>query len=199
MTVTLTVPDTSYSDIPNDVLAPFDPRLFLSAAVISGANRTVTCRVMAKRSGFLRDVITAFGVSSGNYDIGIYDTGETTAAVRTLLGHLGATAVPTAETGAAKTTVKWDPGAGVIPIVAGRQYDLAVSLDNTTATIYRYAATQPSFLPDSYWAVAGGSAQALPKLNCVVTTAHPLLATVAEAAMLIQGFVPWIMGRISPT
>lgn len=192
--VDLNIPLVSYSDIPADVMTPLDPRLFAAGAVLGAVNRASLCRVVAKKSGFLRDMTVGVSVASGNIDVGVYDTGDTTTTVRTLIGHSGSLACPTAVAGG-QLVVTWDPGAGVIPIVAGRQYDFALSADNNTAAFYRVT-NATTFLPSGSWAVPGA---ALPKLSAIVSTAFPLLSTIAEGLVSQGGVTTLIMGRVSPT
>lgn len=181
------------SQLPPDTMIALHPTLFAAAAVISGANRTVTARTVAPKTGFIRDMVIACAVSSGNIDVGVYDTGDTTTTVRTLKGHSGSIACPTAASG--KLVVTWDPGAGAIACTAGQQFEFALACDNVTATFYRVAPGL-AWYPDAFWAVPGA---ALPKAAAVVVTAFPMLNTVAEASFLAQNYLPFIMARVSAT
>lgn len=193
MTVTLTATDSWFSDVPNDLLAPYYTPFASATGVLGAANRAVISRVIAKKSGFLRDLTIVPSVQSGNIDIGIYDTGDTTTTVRTKLWSSGSIACPAAL--ALPIVVTADPGAGVVPIVAGRQYDLALAADNNTAAFYRSAATI-SWLPAAFQTVPGA---ALPKLGALAATSFPLPATIAEATLTQLQIVYYIIGRISAT
>lgn len=186
---------TGYSDVPSDVAIALNPLLYSNSAVVGGANRCITARTIIPKSGFLRDFTAAANVVSGNVDIGVYDTGDTTATVRTRLGHSGSMACPATLTGG-KPTIWWDPGAGAIPVKAGQQVEFAIGCDNNTASFFRSVVPQIAILPDAFWAVPGG---VLPKLGATVVAGFPLPGTVAEASWLGNLSVPFIMARVSAT
>lgn len=185
------------SGTPSDIMLTAPYWLFSTGSAIGGANRSVGARVVAPRTGFLRDMTTTFAVQSGNIDIGVYDTGQAAAAVRTKLGSSGSIACPAA-IGGNQGVVTWDPGPGVIPIVAGQQYEFHVAIDNVTATIYRYISAMPPWLPPSYTQTTSGAASAQPKMALTVLNNFPL-ANVPEANVFHVQFLPFIMARVSAT
>lgn len=191
----------TFTSPPSDYIGTVHPSAINSPSprATGAANRAIGCRVIAPKAGFIRDLYLAVGVASGNIDIGIYDTGDTTTTVRTLKGHSGSIACPTAFANTA--AVVWDPGAGAIPCTAGQQFEFMFSADNITATFVSGLASSYSILPTSHWVVPGG---VLPKIcGLVAAGAFPLPATIAEGSYLTgnqgTGVMPFICGRVSPT
>lgn len=173
-----------------------------SSQVIGAANRIILMRVVCHKAGFLRDFYAPIAISSGNIDIAVYDTGDTTATVYTKKGSSGSMACPAANS-TYPPAVTWDPGAGVIACAAGQQFMFAVAADNNTASFFGGpgSASFASLLPTSHWVVPGGCQ---PKLvGLVAAGSFPAPNTIAEASLLSgnqgNGCRPFIAARISPT
>lgn len=182
-----------YSDIPIDVMSTVPPYAITTAASLSAANRAVLARVLCKKSGFLRDMSVSVGLAAGNVELGVYDTGDTTAAVRTKIASSGSIACPAAAT--TPMVPSWDPGAGVVPVVAGRYYDYWLSWNDVTATFHRIVvAWQP---PVTFGAAAGTSAVWKPMSLYAAAFAAP--GAIAEASLNATFQFPVIMGRVSAT
>ena len=172
---------------PNDLLAPYDPRFVSNLSALT-ANDARGTRVIARKSGRIRDLTIFVGTSSGNIDLGIYDTVATT---RTKLYSSGSTACGT---GNAWQTVTADTG---VDVKAGDHLDLALACDNATATFGRAAAFANAAvvdLPSNYWTAPNGGANFM---NWVKATAFALPSTIAESGFTTATTFPFIMARIA--
>lgn len=159
---------------------------------VSTANQARATRCIVPATGFLRDIGVFVAVQSGNLDIGVYDTGQTTAGTRTKLYSSGSTAV------AASGWQTVDPGAGVLPVTQGQHIDIAWAPDNGTASIMRYAAGSGTSysLPTGYFPECP---TALPKLGWLCATSFPLPASFTEANCAVTANnPPCVIFRVSP-
>src|SRR5580698_7956871 len=91
-----------------------------------GANRVYMGRVVIPKSGILHNLSIYVGVSSGNIDVGIYDTGDASPGNYTRLNSKGGVACPA---GGAWQII-YDPA---MAVTAGQVYMFALGCDNTTA------------------------------------------------------------------
>ena len=150
------------------------------------ANQARGCRVIAPKGGTHTDLTTYIQSSSGNLDIGIYDTAGTRAAqYRT--GSVVAPAAGWAVLAAAPA----------ITTSAHEQHDLVIAPDNGTMTFGRAAtslSTTAGQLPTGFWAADGG---ALPKLAWSAITSFPLPASFTEATCVAATFTAFAMTRIA--
>lgn len=179
-----------------NLVAPFNPILIDGLAGMSGANQGRTVRVVVPKTGRLRDVSFFAGAQSGNYDIGVLDTGDASAGNYSLLASKGSTASPAANAG----WVSWDPN---LAVTAGQQIQLILSYDNGTATWGKIStaassSVNPTVLPTSFIPTSGGAA---PKLAGVFASVFPLAtgfaSPVAEASMTMATAIPVLIARVS--
>lgn len=147
-------------------------------------------RVIIPKTGRLRDLSIFVGTTSGNGWYAIYDTNDALAGNRTRLADSGSLALP-----GANSYFTWDPN---LPVTRGQQLDLALMLDNATATLARsvFPTLQQAQLPANFHPAPGG---ALPKLSwtdALGSFAQPP-ATIPEATCTVAVNFPIIMARIS--
>jgi hypothetical protein len=141
---------------------------------VGTANNARFQRVVIPKTGTLHDLAISVATSSGNIDVGIYDTGDASAGNRTLLWHTGSIACP----GAGNWTVVGDPA---LSVVQGQMVDFVIACDNTTA-LFRGGALSTAlvFLPTNFVPAPGGAPA---KMIGLANTVMPLPATLAESAI----------------
>jgi hypothetical protein len=150
--------------MPN-LVSPFNPLLFNGSAA-PGANLAYGVRCTVPKTGTLTDISVYIQTSSGNIDVGVYDTDSS----RTKLYSSGSLACPA---GAAWRVIVASPG---LSVTAGQQIDLAVAFDNGTAAIGRFADNgNVSNLPTGFWPGNG----AAPLLSWSKGTSFPLPSTMS--------------------
>lgn len=166
------------------LVAPFDPRMPL-AFVANSANEAFATRVVIPRTGTLRDIAALIGASSGNLDVGVYDTN---GATRARLYSSGSIASP--GTG---WQILANPN---LAVTAGDQLDLVIAADNATVTFGRLilATTAQSQLPADFWPTSGGAA---PKLAWSRGASFPLPASITEASMAASSRAFCIIARVA--
>jgi hypothetical protein len=137
--------------------------------------------------GTLWILVTA---SSGNVDVGIYDTGDASAGNRSQLYHSGSTAC-----GAANG---WQAFSPALSVTAGAEYEFILSADNATATFLRYttgfAANSSDSMPATANVVSGGATW---KPVALLTSVFPLPSTISEAGMAVGGTGYFFLGKIT--
>lgn len=178
------------------LVAPVDPRTVENGQAFSAINNVRGVRAVMPAAGVLMDLHVAVLSASGNAKGGVYDAGQAAAGVRTKLWEGAST--PLGGTGYVKLG---DPG---ISVVAGQHVDLAVQLDNTTATILRaIQATQAQLLPFTYAQLDGpqGPEPVAPTVTsrygwAQTPAGFAMDATLAEGALATSGFLPLIVARI---
>lgn len=158
------------------------------SSAVFGANTARACRFIAPRDATITAVATPLITSSGNLDVALLDTTVTT---RNVLQHTGNIACP-AVAGVGLTVLasglSW-------AVVAGQQFDVAVSFDNATAAGNRspLTATALNQLP-SGWMLAGvtsGSPKQALTWSAAVTP--PFTGTLAESAITAAAFYPFYL------
>lgn len=117
-----------------DLLGPFHPSL-VNNTVASAINKVWAVRVKVPSAGTLQDLSAIRNAATGNYRIGVYDTGQATPGTRTLLYQSASTAVPTASVNSMFSLA--DPN---LAVTAGQEVDLAIIFD-TNANWIGYVAT----------------------------------------------------------
>lgn len=143
----------------------------LTSSRAPGANVVYGVRITVPKAGFLRDLAVPFNSGVGSAIVGVYDTGQATAGVRTRLWQSAGLSV----TSLAVNTnhIIGDPN---LAVTAGQQLDLAVQPDLATVTFLSIAAAAPYNLPASY------GTGVIPKLKWEHSPGSTgLAATIAEA------------------
>jgi hypothetical protein len=193
--LTRTTYDAVYQPATGDLMTPVGCAVQNSgtAVVWSAANRLQAVRFIAPKKGTIVDIsFFIVTTSTGSYDIGIYDTGDTTAAVRTKLYSTGSTSIA----GAANAWVSNNPN---LAVRAGQHIDAAMSCnDGTTATFAKYGNmnnTAQSQLPSGYLGTSYVTSAAA-KLCWQVASTYPIPSTVAEASCANTTLTPLIIMRI---
>ena len=180
-----------YDRLPG-LCAPADPRSMTTAAAVGTAGSIYACRVVVPISGVLHDLANYHTVVSGNFRLGIMDTGLASAGNRSLLWESGSVAV-----GAEGWQVAGDPA---LAVTAGEALDFVLMADNTTATFGRSVtiASPQGKLPANYLPVAGGAS---PKVGWVYAAgayaAFPATVSEANCGTSSGLAIPFIMGRIA--
>lgn len=142
------------------------------------ALRISIVRFVMPRAGTLAGIAYWIGTSSGNYDCGVYDTGEASAGNRTRLYNTGSTAMPAGG--------QWrEFAAPALAVTAGQSLDIAIHVDNATATLGRWvmgSSANGVLFPAGYFDAPGGAS---PKTMGQGPTsgAIGLPATIAEASV----------------
>jgi hypothetical protein len=168
--------------LPDDLVAPCDPRQVFGVASLAVANRGAGVRVYARKTGTLTDLAVFVGTSSGNIDAGVYSTDAT----RAKLFSTGSIACP-----AAGWAVVGNPN---LAVTKGDQLEFFLSCDNITATFARNAlGGSMSTLPTNFWAAPGGAA---PKICTLTASLFPLPASISEASLSATSFCIFIMARV---
>lgn len=163
-------------------MVPEDPRNTATAAVFPSST-AIFVRWTCPKSGTLAGLAFYCGTSSGNFDIGIYDSGDADTTKLTPLYRKTSTA----------TASGWNTAAPGISVVAGRDYHLALVADNATATCLRSLSSTPVALslslPSGFGALSGGATQ--PRLAAQRATSFPLPAAFATSDLAqISGAAP---------
>lgn len=145
------------------------------------AFRIYLMRFVMPRAGTLAGIAYWVVTASGNYDCGVYDTGDATAGSRTLLFSTGSTAVPASGAWREFATPN-------LTVTQGQNVDIALQVDNATASIGRVAQVNTGglTLPTNYLVAAGGAS---PKLIATGGTlgALGLSSTITEATVADAG------------
>lgn len=115
--------------------------------------RSYFMRFVMPKTGTLAGIAYWIAIASGNYDCGVYDTGEASAGNRTRLFSTGSTAVPAAG---------WKELATPnLSVTRGQHVDIMIAFDNTTVSVGRQVNSSntgsPTILPNTYAAAAGGA------------------------------------------
>lgn len=180
------------------LVQPVDPRLCDNSQALAAINNVRAVRAVMPATGTLMDLYVCIGTASGNVKGGVYDTGQTTNAVRTKLWE-GAS-VP-AVAGYLKLG---DPS---IAVRAGQHLDLAVQADNITVTVAR-ATVVSSGLVLPYLAtdlspptVPVGQPAPTPTVTArygwqETPGGFALDAAIAEGTLVATGFLPLLVARI---
>lgn len=176
-------PDFPAASGPADFVRPliFAP----NSLVVLGANTAYGCRVIIPKTGVLHDLAAYVGVSSGNVDIGVYDTTLTT---RNKLYSSGSIACPAAN----GWRIFADPA---LYVTAGQHLDLVLVPDNATASFLRFAtgAANAWWLPTGFLTSPLGG---IPKWHWSKVTTFPLPATLAESALAQDQTFIQIIARV---
>lgn len=177
--------------IAGNIGVPAVSLLDVSSTSVWTANDARGVRCIAYKSGTVSAVGFYVGVSSGNVDMGIYNTAVTT---RARLWSAGTTACGTVNTWQVFTVT-----AGLVPVNEGDHFDVALAVDNGTASIGRLAAptnagvqlmTAP-FLQSQTG--AGGN-----KLAWSIASSFVLPATLTESALVTtSAIIPQLIFQIS--
>ena len=169
---------------PNLVCATDDTRIASGAAAVTTLSAAYGARVVIPKAGTLTDLAIYVGTSSGNVDVGVFDTAPTT---RTKLYSTGSMACPA---GGAWTVV----GNPALAVNQGDQLDLVLACDNTTATFLRLTAVAGAAqLPANFWPSPVGG---LPFVYWIKSSAFPLPATIAENTLGGTSFIPMVIARV---
>lgn len=170
------------SRVSGNIGVPAISLLDVSSTSVWTANDARGVRCIATRSGTVSAVGFYVGVSSGNVDMGIYDTAATT---RARFWSSGTTACGTVNTWQVFTVT-----AGLVRVAEGDHFDVALAVDNATVSVGRLAAptnagvqlmTAP-FLQSQTG--AGGN-----KLAWSIATSFPLPATLTETGLVTTSAV----------
>jgi len=186
--------DARYEPNPNGLLLPVAAGGdLITAGTITAwpsANRGVAHRFICDRTGTLSDVSFFVIAVAGNYDLAVYDTGDTTPAVRTRLYSTGSTAVANAGS--------WTSVNPNVAVKAGQHLDIGlVCSDATTAAIQRWAnlgAGATNLLPSGY---LSGAVSASPKFSWQLASALPWASTQAEASCAATQNTVLLIARIT--
>ena len=143
-------------------------------------------RVVIPKTGTLHDIAIQVGATSGNISVAVYSA----ALTRTRLYTTGAIACPAAN----GWRIAGDPN---LSVVAGEQYDFALSVDNSSAT-FGISPVVPDTtiktLPTGFLSEVTGT----PILFWQGDSLHPLPATLAEASIAVATLaVIHIIARIT--
>lgn len=168
--------------LPTNLVLPLAFPSFPTGTAASAANfRIYFMRFVMPRAGTLAGIALWVGTSSGNYDLGVYDTGDASAGNRTRLFSTGSTAVPAGN--------GWrEMATPALAVTRGQHLDVMFTVDNTTATFGRQApgASGMSTLPASFAVAAGGATTKL--LGTAGTPGSLGLTTpIAEATLADPG------------
>jgi hypothetical protein len=147
-------------------------------------------RFVCPKTGTLGSLSVFVVASSGNLDVGIYDTGDALAGSRTKLWSAGSTSVSASSTFQATLSPN-------LAVTIGKQYEFVLSSDNTTATFAKSPGTPVNAfgtLPSGFNVVAGGAS---PKMWALLTSVFPLPATITEASYAVGGVGYWFVGKIT--
>lgn len=178
---------TQYDTLPNALLAYSDPRLAAGqSAATAVANRAYGFRVVCRKSGTLASIYCINTASTGNYDVGVYDTAPTT---RTALYRKGSTAMPTAG-----QMLLASPN---LSVYAGQHVDLVIAFDGTPAIARHHgtSVTAGCQVPTAAFPSPDGG---LANLYWTVDTSMPLPATFSEAGHSASNILAFaIFGVIS--
>jgi hypothetical protein len=163
--------------------------LLVSGFVAPGTNQLYGSRITIPTAGTLRDLSVWIVTSSGNLQVGVYDTGQAASTTRTRLYQSGSVVMGTGT----NWQVVADPA---LAVTAGQQLDLAVIVDNNTATLGRippHLGAAQSQLPTSFWPTA-----VTPKLAWVHAPGSFILpSTLSEAnCAATQIGMFYVMGRV---
>lgn len=158
-----------------------------SGGTALGLNTIYGFRVVVPATGTLAGLACNITASSGNYDIGVYDTSATT---RNRLYSKGSTASP--GTG-------WrELGTPALAVNAGDHVDICVVTDNNTFAIdFCLGGGSAGFgtMPANYLVSPLGGAA---KLWWFASVTFPLPSTIAESSLAVTNqSIPIIVGRIT--
>jgi hypothetical protein len=170
-----------------NVIAPFHPHL-ISASVSLTANDARGMRMVMPRSGTLRDFAVWIATTSGNVDVGIYDTVSGTAGK---LWSSTSTACGTVNT----WQVVGDPN---LVVSRGQHVDFVIACDNATAAFGRTTVPVNAALiqlPTNFMPSPQGAS---PKFAWRAATSFALPGSFTEAAKTITSGhqIPFMMCRI---
>lgn len=163
-------------------VGPYALGQMTGVAALGAANRTSGCLVSIPATGILKDIIIWVGTSSGNIDVGIYDTKNP----RNRLWSLGTTACPV-------TTAWANLGDPNIHLQQGQVVDFHIACDNNTATFGQYNRVT-SHDPLPIGVIAGH--EATPYISYQVATSFVLPTTLSQANFLASTRVWAIFARI---
>jgi hypothetical protein len=160
-----------------------------TASAVGASNQGRTLRFVCPKTGTLANLSIYIAVSSGNIDVGIYDTNNALAGSRTRLWSNGSVACGTVNT--------WQAFTPNLAVTAGVEYDFAISADNNTAAFFKNSQLTNiagGTLPSTYNVVSGGAS---PKQYGIIATQFPLGTAIAEASVTNSGFGFWFVGKIT--
>lgn len=183
------LPVSPYQHMGN-ILAQADPRNAGNGAQVFTNARVYGQRVIVPRTCTISDIALFMSVSSGNYDVGIYDA---TVTPRTPLYRKGSTACSTL------TANTWSvAGTPNLSVTAGQAIDLVCEFDNATAQFLRVPllASGQATMPAANWTTGtdGSSAGVDGFLAWQVDTTFPLGTSHTPGA---AGNYPFMIARMS--
>lgn len=172
-----------------NIVAQYHPILQSTFGAL-GANQMGARRVVIPYDGTLHGLTVMIGTSSGNIDLGIWNTAVTT---RALLYSSGSIACGTANSW--QTPV--DPN---LVVKRGDHLDFAVASDNGTATFARGPATITTNigdLPPGYLTSPLGGVNVIAWAK---STAFPMagISPLAESNVVANISVPFVMAYLTP-
>jgi hypothetical protein len=170
-----------------NVIAPVHPHLIAASTSLT-ANDARGMRMVMPRSGTLKDFAIWIATTSGNVDVGIYDTVSGTAGK---LWSSTSTACGTVNT----WQVVGDPN---LAVTRGQHVDFVIGCDNATAAFGRVPPPVNPLLiqlPTNFMPSPQG---ALPKFAWRASASFPLPTSFTEAAKTITSgqVMPFMMCRI---
>lgn len=133
------------------LVMPISAHVMPTAVGVFVANRMMGVRFAFPFAGTIAGIATYVAVSSGNYRMGLYDTGDASATNRTQLAALGSTACPAVN----GWRELWAPN---FAVTAGQHIDIVLQLDNASASLSRLFSVQTGAysFPTGYMAAPGG-------------------------------------------
>lgn len=156
--------------------------LNVSSTSVWSANDARGVRCIALKSGYVTQVGFYVGVSSGNVDMGIYNTAATT---RARLWSSGTTACGTVNTWQIFTVTN-----GAVPVTEGDHFDVAMAVDNGTVSVGRLAApTNAGVQLMTAPLLQSQTGAGANKLSWSIATSFPLPATLTESALVTSSVV----------
>ncbi len=177
---------TDAPTVPDSIIAPMDPRLITAAGFALAVNQGIFVRVVAPKTGIIRDLSIFITTSAGNIDVAIYDSAATTI---NRLYSTGAIACP--------ATTNWAiVGDPQILVTRGQVLYLGVSCSSATTGIGRATAltsTQASVLPTGFWPASGATPAKVVMYDAAL---HPFPATYTYANGAVTNSVPALMARV---
>lgn len=186
-------PGSAGLNFPGLVASPNWAEALVRAPAPPGVNNLYGCRVICPTTGILRDIAVFVGVSSGNYRVGIYDTGSVGApGVRTRRFASGI--IPVGGSDGWRVIV--DPG---FDVIAGDELDLAINCDNGSVTLGNVAMVSAAMaqLPAGFIPLTGGAA---PKMNWINSPGGFVMpVSVSEAGCVPNTLMFPLIARISAT
>jgi hypothetical protein len=183
--------------------APQLPRLLVAVNGIPGGNGTVSPsqgtlygrRFIVPCAGVVTDLnlyLVSGGSSSVHGTVAVYDTGDTTTGVRTLIGSSASTVMS-----GAPTYIMF-PLTTTVTVKAGQHIDIACIFDASTPVIDSDVAigtNTAALLPNNFLICAGGAS---PRLTWGASTTYSSIpSTIADGSLTAVGKEFALLGRIA--